>query len=302
MRLYLIALLSLCVFYTHAQDIQLSALEPNLVLSCDDLVEDFIEAYNQGDEIKSYLTPGEANFGGKVWMPIDGFVGFLSQLVPKPVNSYDLKYYTIDDVDMNEDLKEIAIKLSRVFNNYSVLAHGEINGREASIVLNQQGGEMKIYSITIWDIPLMMNNVSEVSPKDTIKRLNIALDIPDSFIKDSVQQNNFISYVKSGETERDETIQIINNPKQAPLNIITYKWAEYVTSPYRRSDFDISYLPNGYIYQYEVIDDNDRVNKGITVGIEHEGQIIFIQYFGFKDAYNSHWQEIDSVLRNIKKL
>jgi hypothetical protein len=279
----------------------MSRVPSHLVLSCEGLVTEFIAAYNKGEDIKPYLTSNEPNFGGGVWMPLDNFIGFLGQVLPKPITDFEFDYYTIDDLEQAKEIKATAVELSRVFNNYAILANGIINNRKATIVLNLEGEVMKIYSITIWDVPLIMQNTQVIIPKDTIERLNIAINIPKSF-GEPTSDENFINYVKAGETERDETIQIINNPKQAELSLVTYKWAEYVTSKYKRSDFDISYVPNGYIYRYEIVDENERVNKGITVGIEHNEQIIFIQYFGFKEAYNEHWQELDDMLRNIQKL
>ena len=158
---------------------------------------------------------------------------------------------------------------------------------------------MKIYSITIWDIPLQSKNpATPVMPTDTIDAIDFALVIPAKF-NEVENKDHVVTYTLTGETGRDARIQIFYNEKKAELNILTYKWAEYITSSYKKSDFDISYLPDGYIYKYEVLDENEVANKGITAGFENNNYIIFIQYFGLKEAYDTHWKEIDYMLRNV---
>ena len=280
-------------------DIKLSMLPDTAKFLSKEVVNNFFNAYSNGEDITSFLTSNEANFAGKMWLPISDFKGFINQLIPRPAENIVFNYYTIDDIDKNEELKKKTIELSRVFNNYSILADGSINGRKASIVLNSVETKMKIYSITIWDIPLKSKSPSPpVMPTDTIDIIDLSLVIPAKFYEVE-NANHVVTYTLKGETGRDAKIEIIYNEKQADLNLLTYKWAEYVTSSYKRSDFDISYLPNGYIYKYEVLDENEVVNKGITAGFENNDYIIFIQYFGLKEAYNQHWKEIDYMLRNV---
>jgi hypothetical protein len=157
---------------------------------------------------------------------------------------------------------------------------------------------LKIKSITIWDIGLVGNESLNQSKYDTISELGISILVPDGF-EGPIKEGEQINYFLKGNTERDAAIQIMCLPKKAPINLVTYNWAEYITSRYDRSPFEISYLPKGYIFKYEVVGDDKVINKGISVGIENEEYSIIIQYFAFKEIYNQQWVEIDQMIRNI---
>lgn len=290
-----------CISAKAQTSIKRSVVPDHMVLQSEKVVNDFFEAYNNKDDIARYLTPGEANFNGMLWLPVGEFIKFLGQFMKRPVQYSSFEFYTIDDIEKDEQLKEKVIDFGLVFNNYSVLGEGSVNGKKSSIILNVQGEDMKIYSVSFPDIPVMRVNKKEVSPSDTIPLLKIALKVPSGFSK-PVKDKNTFTLKFEGERASDQIIQIFYNSKQAELGLITHRWAEHVTSRYRSSEFEIGYVPHGYVYKYEVLDENDQVNQGITMGMEHNGQIIFIQYFGFKDLYNRYWIEIDQMMRNIRKL
>lgn len=67
---------------------------------------------------------------------------------------------------------------------------------------------MKIYSLNIPHVGLAQKNTSNIIPTDTIKKMSIALKIPNGFSK-SEDQNGQITYIMKGQTPRDAAIQIM---------------------------------------------------------------------------------------------
>ena len=288
MKKLIFVLLAISIASTlHSQDIELSALPKKSIKETEKIINEFIKAINQGDEIESFFNSNEVNYGGAIWMKPVEFVNFIKSLFPIPANDVNLNYGTFDIVEMNESLKEKAIKLNRIFNNFSVIADGSINNKEVTFILQPENNQLKIKSITFWDIALVGNESVNLSNYDTISDLGMTILIPDKF-EGPFREGEQINYFLKGETQRDAVIQIMYLPKTAPINLVTYSWVEYITSSYKRSPFEISYLSNGYIYRYEVIGDDKVINKGISVGIENDKYSIIIQYFAFKDTYNQH--------------
>lgn len=300
-KILTLCFLLLITHYIFAQEIKLSALPDNSKKEAEKVVSKFIKAIKGNNDLTPFITSNEANYGGAIWMPTDEFIRFLKPILPSPIKNSSFKYYTFDEVEQDSLVKNKAIKLNRVYNNFSIFALGTINEKKVSLILQPNEDKLKIYSLNIAEVGLAQKNIQNIVQTDTLKDINIALKIPNGFSK-TEEQNGQVTYIMRGETPRDAAIQIMYFEKRAPINIISYKWVEHITSSYRKSEYEISYLPNGYIYKYELIDQDDNLNKGISVGIENSEYSILIQYFAFKNVYNTHWFDIDQMIRNIKIL
>jgi len=273
-------------------------LPENAKKKAEKTVSNFVDAINKNQDISKYFTSKEANYGGQIWMPLNEYAKFIKSILPKQIDSLKLIYYNFDDVESDELIKAKALELNRVFNNFSIIASGKFNSQNITLVLQPVNSDIKIYSITVESVALKMASKEIDAFYDTIPNIQLALSIPKGF-EGPINEKEMISYTLKGNTERDAIIQIMYLNQKAPINVITEKWAQHITSGYKRSEFEISYLLNGYIFNYEIIDAENNVNKGITIGIEHNGYSIIIQYFGFKNAYDKHWNEVDQMIRII---
>jgi hypothetical protein len=284
-----------------SQDFKWSMLPEDAPKKSESLINNFIKSFNNSEDLTKYLPKKEGNFGGQIWMPIKDYVGFINKMIPRPIESTHFEYYIFEDIENDSILKSKAVDLNRVFNNYSVMADGEINNRKTTFILQPENDTYKITSLNIWDVGLV-NKTSDLSVKyDTIQEIKILIEIPTGF-EGPILENGQINYYLKGRTIRDAAIQIMYSPRKAPINILTYSWVGHFISGYEHSDYEISYLPKGYVFKYELVDQNSNINKGITIGIENNGYSIIIQYFGFKDVYNNQWIDVDKMMRSLKTL
>jgi len=262
-------------------------------------VSNFVKAIEKNADLTTFFTGKEANYAGQIWMPINEYTKFIKSILPARIDSINFEFYDFDDIDSSDSLKAKAHDLNRVFNNFSILALGTINNRETTFILQPVNSDIKIYSITLSGIGLQVNEQKTDLIFDSIPLIKLAIAIPPDF-EDPVTEKEMISYTLKEETERDAIIQIMSLPKKTPIKVVCEQWVNYITSNYKRSNYEISYLLNGYQFNYEVIDQNNNINKGITVGFENNGYSIIVQYFGLKSTYNNHWIQIDQMIRNLK--
>ena len=281
------------------QDSKWSMLPDNSKKKADKTVTGFMKAINQNADLTTFFTGNEVNYAGQIWMPLEQYTQFIKSILPTKIDSAKFEFYDFDDVDSSQSIKVKAHELSRVFNNFSILALGTINNKEVTIILQPVNSDIKIYSITIGGIGLQINEQKSDLGFDSIPIIKMAIAIPPDF-NGPIKEKEMISYALSGETERDAIIQIMSLQKKAPIKLICEQWVNYITTDYKRSDFEISYFLNGYKFDYEIVDQNNNINKGITVGLENNGYSIILQYFGFKTTYNNHWKQIDEMIRNLK--
>lgn len=284
------------------KDNTLSALPDNSKENAKKVVDKFIKALKGKKDITSYLKEAELNYGGQLWMPSKQIESFIRRLIPSKIKTSSFNYYTFDEVEQDSVVKKKAIKLRRVYNNYSILALGTLNEKKISLILQPKGDSLKIACVDLPSILQKKMNNKETNQVDTLKNLGIILQIPEGFLKEVGEEESQITYIMKGQTPRDAVIQILYFEKRVPSNILITEWVDYITSQYRKSEYEIKYLSNGYMYSYELIDSNGDVNKGISVAIENSEHSFVIQYFGFKEAYNKLWREIDEMIRNVKEI
>lgn len=280
------------------QDSKWSMLPDNSKKKADKTVSSFIKAINQNADLTTFFTGNEANYAGQIWMPLNQYTKFIKSILPTRIDSAKFEFFDFDDVDSSQLIKAKAHEFSRVFNNFSILALGTVNNKEATLILQPVNSDIRIYSITIGDVGLQINDQKSDLNFDSIPIIKMAIAIPPDF-EGPFTEKEMIIYTLRGETERDAIIQIMSFPKKAPIKLICEQWVNYITSDYKRSDFEISYFLNGYKFDYEVVDQNNSINKGITVSLENNGYSIILQYFGFKSTYNTHWKQIDEMIRNL---
>jgi len=60
--------------------------------------------------------------------------------------------------------------------------------------------------------------------------------------------------------------------------------------------------PMGFILEYLIEDENGIENQGISIGLKNNETVVFIQIFSFKETYDKIWQDIDLMIRNIKRI
>jgi hypothetical protein len=256
-----------------------------------------------------FLSGTETNFNGEIWFKHEEFINFLKPLVKQKEFSVDtIVIYTFDDVINSNIKEEISKKLSRTFTNEDLLVTGKYidlkdKARyDLNMVLEFVNNSLKISSIHLSDAKLIIKSKEENENFRTeiIENFNLEILIPKQFSEKQVE-NNMITFTLEGETPRDAVIHIVKNELKAPVEYMTYKWAEYIAlDKYKSSGFVARLHPLGIIYEYYVLDENNIKSKGITIGIEKNKEIILIQFFSFAETYDNIWREIDYMIRKIK--
>lgn len=294
----MIALLSSALY---SQDYKWSMLPKDAQKKSETLINDFIKSFNNKEDLTRYFPEKEGNYGGQIWMPTKDYLGFLNNIMPSSIESSSFNYFIFEDVENDSIIRLKAVDLNRVFNNYSVMADGEMNKRKTTFIIQPDNGSYKIASFKIADIALVSKSSNISVDYDTIADVKLVIEIPKGF-EGPIIEGGQINYYLKGKTVRDAAIQIMYSPKKSPINILTYGWVDHFISEYKHSDYEISYLSQGYVFKYELVDQHNNINKGITIGIENNGYSIIIQYFGFKESYSNHWTEIDKMIRSLKTI
>jgi hypothetical protein len=261
--------------------------------------------------IKPFSLKKETNIQGEIWMQNSEFKGMFESIVKgKYFNTEELEAYTFDDILQSPKRIFVSQKLYRVFSDINILVTGtykdknEESENDISVVFGWFHDSWRITSVYLSDLNLVVKNTPSLDEftKETLDDFNISLPVPNYFT-DRVVENGMVSFFLKGDTPRDAIIQAISGELKAPIEVMTYKWAEYVAfSRYTTISIRTRFHPMGIIYKYLIVDENGNENQGITLGIEDNNSVVFIQFFSFKSTYDKIWQDIDLMIRNIEMI
>ena len=311
MKTITLFLLSFLSFVSFSQELALSPFNETEREEALEISYEIISILNDKtvDNLDKYLSGTETNINGQLWLKHNNFKGMLSSVIKHKTYFKDtLISYTFDEVINSEKKKEISEKLNRTFSSNNMLISGKyIDLKDSArydfnLVLGKFNNYWKLTSIHLSDVKLVMEN-SENLPNHRIENLEefgLEIPIPNKFSERKLE-NDMITFTLAGETPRDAAIQIFAGEKKAPIELFTYKWAEYIAlSKFSSSNFIAKLHPNGIIYEYFLIDQDGNENKGISVGLEKENKVIIIQYFSFSKTYDEIWIDIDLMIRKLK--
>lgn len=275
------------------------------------VAEMFMKKYTESDfqSIQKFLPDDEVNYGGEVWLKTPEFLAMLKQLRGEDELAVkSMSAYTMDDTERNPDVKAKALKIYRMFSNLSVFVTVEITNKTESssnvICLNFNLDDNKKWIVSSFLNTSVGFAAKDNFPKDKFRMefiddLHFTLPVPQGFSQGDKEKNQ-ITYTLSGDTKRDAAIQVGWYDLKAPVGVMSYQWVQYLTSQYDHSDILIKYMPYGYKFEYYLKDQNDNLNKGITVGFKSHNEFVFVQYFSFSDVYDRIWVAIDEMMRNIR--
>jgi len=311
MKILLLFLMSFISLVAFPQDIALSSFNETDRAEALEISYEIISILNKNavDNLDKFLSGTETNINGQLWLDQNDFKGMLSSITKNKAYAKDtLISYTIDEALNSEQKQEISEKLSRVFSNNHMLISGKYTDLKDSahydfyLILGRINNNWKLESVYLSDVKFVMKNV-ETLPNHRIENLEefgLEIPIPDMFAEKQ-RENDMITYTLAGGTPRDAIIQIFSAEKKAPIELLTYKWAEHIAlNKYRSSNFTAKLHPDGIVYEYLLVDQNGNENKGISVGLEKKNKVIIIQYFSFSETYHEIWVDIDLMIRKLK--
>lgn len=277
----------------------------------------FLKAFEERDKltIKSMLCPDEMNFGGEIWMPTDGFIGFLQAIQGNKDFEYsNLRAFVFDDCETSQEAKDYAMKIYRIFDNrkiftvYDLIIHSE-RGIQKSFVgtlyyKDLQNDKWIITSLFGFNTDLSIKGSGCPCRKERWKieefpDYGIKVPMLKSFsIKETI--GNIINFYMPRETSKDAVYKIFSVELSSPINVLSYKWVELFLKDKQHSEIKIKYLPYGYLYEFDFIDDDGRSNKGIIIAIENKNKAIFVQYFSSLEVYDKIRTDIEYSIRYIE--
>ena len=311
MKTITLFLLSFVSFISFSQELVLSPFNETDREEAIDISYEIISILNDKnvDNLDKYLSGTETNINGQLWLKHNNFKGMLSSVIKHRTYYKDtLISYTFDEVINSEKKKEISKILNRTFSSSKMLISGKyIDLKDSArydfnLVLGKFNNYWKLTSIHLSDVKLVIEN-DEKLPNHRIEKIEefgLEIPIPKEFSEKQVE-NDMVTFTLAGETPRDAVIQIFSGEKKAPIEFFTYKWAEYTAlSKYSTSNFFAKFHPHGIIYEYNLIDQDGNENKGISVGLEKENKVIFIQIYSFSNTYDEIWIDIDLMIRKLK--
>jgi hypothetical protein len=304
---------SLLAINVHSQVEKISSFGDHEKREVVQITQELLRALNDEEPVDyhSYLTSKETNIQGEIWLQNSEFIKMFQSLIKgKSFDSKELVAYTFDDILLSPKRTVVSQKLFRVFSDISILVSGKYKDQkddsiyDINIIFGRFHNSWRITSIHLSDLNLVVKNTPglEQFTVESIDEFNISIPVPKSF-SDRVVENGMVSFFLEGDTPRDAIIQTISGELKAPIEVMTFKWAEYVAfSRYTTTSISARFHPLGFIYEYIMIDENGNENKGITLGIEDNDSVVFIQFFSFKSTYDEIWQDIDMMIRNIEKI
>lgn len=254
------------------------------------VANEFMESYIKKDfqEAQKYMAKNEINYGGEIWLKPTEFIAMITDLRGNNEIKVDkILAYTMDDTEINPEIKDKALKLFRMFSNLSIFININLlditENTTKNLCLNLNLDEDKNWIINcIIDISItMIENINYPKERfrvEVFKEEKFEIPIPTYFLKGQVLGSQ-TNYTLPGQTERDASLQVDYYEMKAPVSIMSYSWVQYLVSKYEHSDILIKYMPYGYKYEYFVKDQNGKLNKGITIAFESNKNLYSFSIF-----------------------
>jgi len=249
-------------------------------------------------------------FAGKGgWIPKDLFLeGLMEGTEDISFQQFKFSGFQFDDFLDRYDGNEILSKIYPVFNNHCVLVKIEYqSGRswgEVIMVMRNIGDHWAVIGFQgLGFEPEIQSDraaVEEAYRIEKIPEAGIQFPVPIDFSK-ADKSDNQINFYLENITNRDAVFQILIDELSAKVYYYTYKFVEFSNQQYDLSDLTVRYLPYGILFEYQVTDSYGNKNKGITVGMKSNDQLIVIQFYAFYDIYMHRKAEIDRVFTLIDR-
>jgi hypothetical protein len=274
------------------------------------VADKFMRTYVRSEfqNMQIYFSNDEVNYGGEVWLKTPQFISMIQTIRGKnDIEIGEIQAFTMDDTEKNPEIKAKSLKIFRVFSNCSIFVTVDLTDKTKdtnnTIFLNIIFDNDKNWVVNSFTDTSIKFSTTTKFPQERFRiesyhELKFDIPIPVDF-STGTKTRTQTSYILSGETDRDATIQIDWNELIAPVSILSYNWVQYIVNQYNYSDILIKYLPYGYTYEYFVKDQDGISNKGITTAFESNNKFVFIQYFSFTKTYDRIENDIDIMLRNI---
>lgn len=262
------------------------------------------------DSLSFLISKNKIYLGENAWIKSKDFVDEVLQ------NNRDDKFqdlkiqgFTFEDFLNNYLENSIIEQVYRCFDNHSVVASVTylLNGKKKENLILLKRNTIGIWQITghlgLLNTGKYESNQSDIQSMmkyEKVSSQEVRMPVPRDF-KGPEIINNQTFFFFEGKSGRDAVFQVMTDQLTSKLHVFTYKFVEHSNQQFKMSNLIVRYVPAGVLIEYEVIDPYGSKNKGITIGIEKNGQVIIIQYYSFINVYSKISELIKYTFNHIRK-
>ena len=277
----------------------------------------FFDAFNKKkfNRVRTMVHPKEMTYQGDIWMSTPHFSYFLAELREKgPLTHGPMQVYSFDDCQVSDAARTLALKMYRVFDNYSLMATTEVSLKDdpkakkyPAMLLFKKNEKTKKWYISAlggFDPSIEKKNPPfEESEKEwrreTIHQLDMKIAIPRDFSERRLHGQMLAFYMK-GASARDAAYQISATKSDAPVSFEAHRWLTRILKHRRYTTVRVRFLPFGYRYECEILDRDKKENKLIVAAFRSGSHIVYVSFIGYMKVYEDRWKHVDHSLRSIE--
>lgn len=278
------------------------------------IAQDFFNVLNEGNyELAHSVLHDEINLGDKWWTNAASALSLLKTISDqKTLTNPAFSTYNFADLEKEPEMKARSLNLRYALDNHSVLVHVEYDKneeeeREAAMFLFKQDPMKvwKLFGFYGFGTKIKINNPDMLEwkafQKVKFKKQGFSLWMYDSFKKDRKSSSRDMSIFSMPQNNEDKAHLSVAMMKglSLPLDKITYYQASKIAEHLPRSEFIIKYLPEGYLYEYELLHENGDVSKVLITAFQRNNHTIVISLISDRDVYQQLFQEMTATFDNI---
>lgn len=266
-------------------------------------------ANSQTDNLLKNLSPNNIYIGEDSWIKTNDFADeIFSHKKDGDFNDLKMEGFIFEDFLNSYSENRVIKEVYKVFDNHSVvvsvtyMVQGKIK-ENLLILKRKRDGYWQITGlIGLLDAKKYRSTESDLSSKMKVEKVTsfgVKMPVPRNFIGPEIINDQTFFFFE-GNSGRDAVFQIMTDQLTSKLYLYTYKFVEHNNQQFKMSNLVVRYVPAGILIEYEVVDPYGSKNKGITIGMEKNGQVILIQYYSFIDVYSKINKLVKYTFNHIK--
>ncbi|MCC5931872.1 MAG: hypothetical protein JJU28_21695 [Cyclobacteriaceae bacterium] len=278
------------------------------------IAQDFFQLLKEGEYQLGHSTlHDEVNLGDKWWTNAASALNLLKTIADqKSLSNPSFAVFNFADLEKEPEMKARSLSLRYALDNHSVLVQveydkNEMEDRESALFLFKKDPMQvwKLFGFYGFGTKIKINNPDMLDwkafQKVKFRKQGFSLWMHESFKKDRKTSNRDVNIFSLPLDNVDKAHISVAMMKglSLPLDKITYYQASKIAEHLPRSEFIIKYLPEGYLYEYELLHENGDFSKVLITAFQRKNHTIIISLISDRDVYQQFHQEMTATFDNV---
>jgi hypothetical protein len=278
------------------------------------IAQDFFQLLKEGEYQQGLsVLNDEINLGDKWWTNSASALNLLQTISDqKSLSNPSFATYNFADLEKEPEMKARSLSLRYALDNHSVLVQveydkNESEDRESAMFLFKKDPMQvwKLFGFYGFGTKIKINNPDMLDwkafQKVKYRKQGFSLWLHEGFKKDRKSSNREMSIFSMASENEDKAHISVAMMKglSLPIDKITYYQASKIAEHLPRSEFIIKYLPEGYLYEYELLHDNGDFSKVLITAFQRNNHTVIISLVSDREVYQQLYQEMTATFDNI---